>query len=254
MAASWLQRTGLVVLLGLASVATVSAATPGSELTRRTDKEDTFTSPDGQVSIEQYWKNKDENFRVYQFWAFDAKHQHGVLLNRDEDDDLAGYPAGFRFSPNSQWVVRMQKIGSGTQTLFLYRRNGFQFSSATPKPLAEMAWDYFFSQPVSRKMHRKSGDRDQLDHNQVNLLQGVDDNYASMGSIGPTAAISCSACRSTRRVKTSRYPGSKTGVSSSTRRPTSSRFPLTSSSTTPGRSSTPPRSGSRRRQIRLFPA
>lgn len=189
MTANWLQRTGLLVLLGLASVTTASADTPGSELTRLPDKDEnftfTFTSPDGQVSIEQYWKDKDENYRIHQFWAFDAKHEHGVLLNRGEDDDLAGYPAGFRFSPNSQWVVRMQKIGSGTQTLFLYRRNGFQFSPATPKPLADMAWDYFFSQPVSRKMHRKSEDRDSLDHASVNLIQGVDDNYASMGKHWP---------------------------------------------------------------------
>jgi hypothetical protein len=185
MAASWLQKAGLVVLLGLASVPTASADTPGGELRRLTDKDDTFTSPDGQVSIEQYWKDKDENFRVYQFWAFDAKRQHGVLLNRDEDDDLAGYPAGFRFSPDSQWVVRMQKIGSGTQTLFLYRRNGFQCSEATPKPLAEMAWDYFYSQPVSRKMHRQRKDRDSLDHAQVNLVKGIDDNYASIGKHWP---------------------------------------------------------------------
>jgi hypothetical protein len=187
MAASWLQRTGLVVLLGLASVAAASADSPGSELTRLTDKDDTFTSPDGQVIIEQYWKDKDENFRLYQFWAFDAKHEHGVMLNPGEDEDLAGYPAGFRFSPNSQWVVRLQKIGSGTQTLFLYRRNGLQFSEATPKPLAEMAWDYFYSQPVSRKMHRESKDRDSLDHAQVNLVKGVDDNYASLGKHWPNS-------------------------------------------------------------------
>lgn len=187
MAASWLLRTGIVVLLGLVSVAPAGAASPGNELTRLTDPKNTFTSPDGQVSVEQYSKKKGEGdlFYEYQFWAFDPKHEHGVLLNRDENADDAGYPAGFRFSPNSQWLVRMQKIGSGTRTLFIYRRNGFQFSSATPKPLGEMAWDYFFSQPVSRKMHRKSRDRDSLDHAQVNLLQGVDDNYASMGKHWP---------------------------------------------------------------------
>ena len=253
MSGGWLRKIGFLLLFGLVTATPAGADSPGNELKRLEDPDDTFTSPDGQVSVEQYSKKKGEYDLVYQFWTFDRNHQHGALLNRD-DSDPPEYRAGFRFSPNSQCLLRMQKLGASYQTLFLYRRNGFQFSSATPKPLGDMAWDYFFSQPVSRKMHRKSGDRDQLDHNQVNLLQGVDDNYASMGSIGPTAAISCSACRSTRRVKTSRYPGSKTGVSSSTRRPTSSRFPLTSSSTTPRRSSTPPRSGSRRRQIRLFPA
>jgi hypothetical protein len=137
MAASWLLRTGFVVLLSLA-VAPASAASPGNDLTRLTDPENTFTSPDGQVSVEQYSKKKGEDDLVYQFWAFDPKHEHGVLLNRDENTDDAGYPAGFRFSPNSQWLVRMQKTGAGYHTLFLYRRNGFQFSSATPKPLGEM--------------------------------------------------------------------------------------------------------------------
>ena len=184
MAASWLLRTGFVVLLSLA-VAPASAASPGNDLTRLTDPENTFTSPDGQVSVEQYSKKKGEDDLAYQFWAFDPKHEHGVLLNRDENTDDAGYPAGFRFSPNSQWLVRMQKTGAGYHTLFLYRRNGFQFSSATPKPLGEMAWDYFFSQPVSRKIHRKSRDRDSLDHAEVHLVKGVDDNYTSMGKHWP---------------------------------------------------------------------
>jgi hypothetical protein len=185
MAVSWLLKTGFVVVLGLAAVAPASAASPGNDLTRLTDPENTFTSPDGQVIIEQYWRKKGEYDRVHEFWAFDAKREHGVLLNRDEDTDSAGYPAGFRFSPNSQWLVRMQKTGAGYHTLFLYRRNGFQFSSATPKPLGDMAWDYFFSQPVSRQIHRKSGDRDSLDHAQVHLVKGVDDNYAAMGTHWP---------------------------------------------------------------------
>ncbi|QDW39055.1 hypothetical protein FFI89_019030 [Bradyrhizobium sp. KBS0727] len=185
MAASWLRRTALVVLLGLATAAPASAASPGNELTRLTDPDRTFTSPDGQVSVEQYSKKKGEDDLVYEFWAFDAKHEHGVLLNRDENTDDARYPAGFRFSPNSQWVVRMQKLGSGTHTLFLYRRNGSQFSEATPKPLGDMAWDYFYSQPISRQIHRKSGDRDSIDHPQVHLVKGADDNYASQGRHWP---------------------------------------------------------------------
>jgi hypothetical protein len=185
MAARWLLRTGIVLLLGLAAVAPARAASPGSELTKLTDPDDTFTSPDGQVIIEQYWKDKAEYDRVYEYWAFDAKHEHGVLLNRDKYLDDARYAAGFRFSPNSQWVVRMQKLGSGTRTLFLYRRNGSQFSEATPKPLGDMAWDYFYSQPISRQIHRKSGDRDSIDHPQVHLVKGADDNYASQGRHWP---------------------------------------------------------------------
>jgi len=185
MAARWLLRMGFVALMGLASVATARAAMPDSESTKLTDEDDTFTSPDGQVVIEQYSRKKGEYDHVYEFWAFDAKHEHGVLLNPGEDIDSAGYPAGFRFSPNSQWVVRMQKIGSGTQTLFLYRRNGFNFSPATPKPLGEMVWDFFYGQPISRKIHRQPADRHSIGHAQVNLLQGVDDNYVSMGKKWP---------------------------------------------------------------------
>jgi hypothetical protein len=103
------------------------------------------------------------------------------LLNGGESIDLAGYPPGFRFSPNSQWLVRMQKTGSGSQDLFLYRRNGFEFSSATPKPLSEMAWDYFWSSSASKKLHRNPKDRDSLSHVFAALVKGMDDNYAWLG-------------------------------------------------------------------------
>jgi|tagenome__1003787_1003787.scaffolds.fasta_scaffold20920336_2 hypothetical protein len=185
MAASWMLGAVFAVLLGFGAVAPAGAASPGRELTKLTDPGDTFTSPDGQVIIEQYWKDKGEYDRVYEYWAFDARHEHGVLLNRDQYTDDARYPAGFRFGPNSQWVVRMQKLGSGTHTLFLYRRNGSEFSDATPKPLGKMAWDYFYSQPISRQIHRKSRDRDSIDHPQVHLVKGADDNYASRGRRWP---------------------------------------------------------------------
>jgi len=185
MSGGWLGRTAILLLMALVTVAPASADSPGSELTRLPDADHTFTSPDGQVRVEQYSRKKDEYDLVYQFWTFDQKHLHGALLNRNEDTDLAGYPAGFRFSRNSQWLVRMQKLGAGYHTLFLYRRTGDQFSTATPKPLGDMAWDYFFSQPVSRKMHRKSSDRDSLNHLQVHLVQGMDDNYAGMGKHWP---------------------------------------------------------------------
>jgi hypothetical protein len=79
----------------------------------------------------------------------------------------------------------MQKLGSGTHTLFLYRRNGTQFTEATPKPLGDMVWDYFYSQPISRQIHRKSADRDSLDHPQIHLVKGADDNYAAQGRHWP---------------------------------------------------------------------
>jgi hypothetical protein len=114
---------------------------PGAGFKRHA--EDTFISPDKKVRVEQYSKDLKDWRALYQFWTFDRDRRHGFLLNPGEDDDVAGYAAGFRFSPDSQWLVRMQKLGAGYQTLFLYRRNGYQFSPATTKPLGDLAWDFF---------------------------------------------------------------------------------------------------------------
>jgi len=135
--------------------------------------------------VEQYSKDlKDDGF-LYQFWSFDRDHRHGFLLNPGEGDDVAGYAAGFRFSPDSLWLVRMQKLGAGYSTLFLYRRKGYQFLPATTKPLGDLAWDYFFNSPASKATHRDPKDRDSLDHAQAILLKGLDDNYAWLGEHWP---------------------------------------------------------------------
>jgi hypothetical protein len=142
-----------------------------------------FTSPDQGMRVEQYAKDSEDGGRLYQFWTFDADHRHASLLNPGEGDDLAGYAAGFRFSPDSQWLVRMQKLGAGSQTLFLYRRKGYRFSLATNKPLGDLAWDYFFTTPASKGMHPK--DRHALDHAFVGLVKGMEENYAWMGEHWP---------------------------------------------------------------------
>jgi hypothetical protein len=141
-------------------------------------------------NLEQYSKDvkdwrglKDWRGPLYQFWTFDSGHRHAFLLNPGEDDDVAGYAAGFRFSPDSQWLVRMQKLGSGSQTLFLYRRNGYQFSPV--KPLGDLAWDYFFTTPTSKGMHRDPENPYGLDHAFVALVKGMEENYAWMGQHWP---------------------------------------------------------------------
>ena len=78
-----------------------------------------------------------------------------------------------------------QKTGAGFQDLFLYRRNGFAFSSATPKSLSDMAWDYFWGSPASKKLHRNPKDRDELSHVFAALVKGMDDNYAWLGQHWP---------------------------------------------------------------------
>jgi hypothetical protein len=135
--------------------------------------------------VEQYFKDSKDWRPLYQFWTFDSRRRHAFLLNPGEDDDVAGYAAGFRFSPDSQWLVRMQKLGSGSQTLFLYRRNGYQFSPATKKPLGDLAWDYFFTMPTSKGMHRDPENPYGLDHAFVALVKGMEENYAWMGQHWP---------------------------------------------------------------------
>ena len=178
-----LRKTWILLLLALATVAPARAEGPGAGFKLKADG--TFISPDKTMRVEQYAKAQEDESLLYQFWTFDRDHRHPFLLNPGEDDDLAGYAAGFRFSPDSQWLVRMQKLGAGYQTLFLYRRKGYQFSPATAKPLGDLAWDYFFTTPASKGMHRDPKDPYALDHAFVGLVKGMEENYAWMGQHWP---------------------------------------------------------------------
>jgi hypothetical protein len=179
-----LRDTWIALLLALAVVAPASAGGPRAGF--KLDPEGTFMSPDKQVRLEQYARETEDGGLLYQIWTFDSHHRHALLLNPDEvGDDQTSYAAGFRFSPDSQWLVRMQKLGSGSQTLFLYRRKGYQFSPATKKPLGDLAWDYFFTTPTSKGMHRDPENPYGLDHAFVALVRGMEENYAWMGQHWP---------------------------------------------------------------------
>ena len=179
-----LREICIALLLAVATVAPASADGPRAGF--KLDQEATvFISPDQKIRLEQYAKETKDHGLLFQFWTFDADHRHGFLLNPREGDDLAGYSAGFRFSPDSQWLVRMQKLGSGSQTLLLYHRNGYRFSAATKKPLGDLAWDYFFTTPASKKMHRDPENPYGLDHAFVALVKGMEENYAWMGQHWP---------------------------------------------------------------------
>jgi hypothetical protein len=181
-----LREIWMALLLALAIVAPAHAASPGPGPGFKLNPESSLISPDGQIRLEQYYKDSKDHERVtYRFWTFDRAHRHAFLLNPGEDEDLAGYAAGFRFSPDSQWLVRSQKLGAGSQTLFLYRRNGYRFSTATAKPLGDLAWDYFFTTPASKGMHRDANDPYALDHAFVGLIKGMEENYAGMGERWP---------------------------------------------------------------------
>jgi hypothetical protein len=153
-------------------------------------EDETLTSPDRQMRVEQYATDLGDEGFLHQFWAFDSDHQHGSLLNLDEGTDLAGYPAGFRFSPDSQWLMRMQKLGAGYQTLFLYRRDHLRLTSATAKPLGDLAWDYFFSLPVSKRMHRDRRIAIRWITRRPSCSRGWKRTTRGWDSTGPTAATS----------------------------------------------------------------
>jgi hypothetical protein len=181
-----LRKTGIALWLALATVAPAGAADgPQADFKLVRDAK-VFKSPDRTLRLEQYAREAEDGAYVFQFWTFDRNHRHAFLLNPGEvGDDQTGYAAGFRFSPDSQWLVRMQKLGSGSQTLFLYRRNGYQFSPATKIPLGDLAWDYFFTTPTSKGMHRDPENSYGLDHAFVALVKGMEENYAWMGQHWP---------------------------------------------------------------------
>jgi hypothetical protein len=178
-----LRKTCIVLWLAVtAAPACADGPRPGFKL--NPDASNVFTSPDQKIRVEQYYKENKDGDLTYQFWTFDGHHRHAFLLNPGEKgDNRTSYAAGFRFSPDSQWLVRMQKLGSGSQTLFLYRRNGYQFSPATKEALGDLAWDYFFTTPTSKGMYRNP--ENGPDHAFVALVKGMEENYAWMGEHWP---------------------------------------------------------------------
>jgi hypothetical protein len=174
----------MVLSFAFAIAAPAFAGGPGVRF-KPSENTPVFRSPDQTILIEQYSREMKDGGLLHQFWTFDRDHRHAMLLNPGEKGDVAAYSAGFRFSPDSQWLVRMQKLSAGYATLFLYRRKGYQFSPATTKPLGDLAWDYFFSTPSSKGMSRDPKDLYSLDHATVGLIKGMDENYASMGQHWP---------------------------------------------------------------------
>jgi hypothetical protein len=135
------------------------------------DPEFTEKSPDGAITIEQY---ENKNDYKWQFWV--RREGTFTLL----DPELAEYPAGFRFTNDLKWLVRMQKTGSGESTLYLYRLGPQGFIPATKTPLGDLAWAYFKSRPEWRKVRK-----DPEYHISANLLKGTEENYRWLGVVWP---------------------------------------------------------------------
>src|SRR5215470_10734601 len=158
-------RISLIGLLVVCGIGTATAQPAGYKI----EENYTQKSPDGAITIEQHL-NKDTDDWKWQFWV---RRQGRLTLL---DPEPAGYPAGFRFTNDLKWIVRMQKTGSGESTLYLYRLGPQGFVPATKKPLADLAWAYFKSRPEWRKVKK-----DPEYHISANLLKGTEENYRWLG-------------------------------------------------------------------------
>ncbi len=78
----------------------------------------------------------------------------------------------------------MQKIGSGTATLYLYHLTPQGYSPAGKRPLGDLAWDYMKSRPDWRKLAKAPEY-----HTSAFLLNGLEDNYRDTASIGRRTAM-----------------------------------------------------------------
>jgi hypothetical protein len=163
----------LIGLLFVGAVGTATAQTTGPSADYELDSKYTVTSPDGTTTIEQYAKTAPDGDMTFQSWA---RHQDKQTMLAPEQPD---YGADFKFTSDSQWVLRMQKTGSGEMSLYLYRLGQNGFVTATTKPLDELAWNYFYSRSESRKVRKPDF------HMMVGLVKGLDDNYASIGEKWP---------------------------------------------------------------------
>jgi hypothetical protein len=152
--------------LGGAAAAAEPAAPPAGY---NIVEEYTRKSPDGAVTVEQY-QNKDD--WTWQFWV----RREGTFTQLYPGPEPAGYSADFNFTKDMKWIVREQKIGSGTSTLHLYRLTPQGYAPTSQKPLGDLAWDFMKSGPDWRKIVKAPEY-----HDSAYLLDGFEDNYRKLG-------------------------------------------------------------------------
>src|SRR5690349_16911305 len=162
-----MNRRSFALFIGLLLAATSAAAAQplappeGYKL----DPEFTEKAPDGTATLEQYAKDDADGGYAWQFWIRRADKLS--LL----DPEPADYPAGFRFTNDSKWLVRMQKTGSGEASLYSYRLGPQGFVAATAQPIGDLAWAYFYSRPEARKIEKPDF------HISAGLVKGLEENY-----------------------------------------------------------------------------
>jgi hypothetical protein len=162
---------GLLVVCGIGacSIGTAAAQPAEPPAGYKIDPEYTKTSPDGATAIEQY-VNKDTDDYKWQFWV--RRQGTFTLL----DPEPAGYPADFLFTTDLKWIVREQKTGSGESTLYLYRLAPHGYVPANKKPLGDLAWAFLKTRPDWRKIAKAPEY-----HESADLLEGLEENYRSLG-------------------------------------------------------------------------
>jgi len=162
----------LALVLTLAASPALAASGPPPDYILTNNAGLAFTSPDGATRIEQYMKDGGDWDVKWQVWA-----RRGEQMTELKPEQ--GYGAGFRFTGDSQWLVRMQKTGSGEQDLYLYHVEKGAFASATKKPLSDLAWAYFYGRPETKRFAK-------LDfHISANLMEGTEEAYRSLGMDWP---------------------------------------------------------------------
>ena len=164
---SWI---GLFVACSIGVCGGAAAAQPAAPPAGyKIEEKYTKKSPDGATTVEQYL-NKDTDDWKWQFWA---RWQDTFTLLEPEQPD---YPAGFIFTNDLKWIVRVQKTGSGESTLYLYRLDAHGFVPASKKPLGDLAWAYMKTRPDWRKIKKEPEY-----HINSSLLEGIEENYRSLG-------------------------------------------------------------------------
>jgi hypothetical protein len=146
-------------------------AGPGADYALMSDK--SLTSPDHRDFVEQFSRLKADRSSDWQFWVNTAGHYSPLA------PDSQNYSAGFRFTNDSQWLVRGQKTGAGEATLFLYHRKSQGFLPASARPLGDQAWDFLKTDPAYGHIEAPNF------HLVVSLVGGVEQNYSNLGEQWP---------------------------------------------------------------------
>jgi len=155
--------------LGLCSIGTAAAQPAAPPAGFNLYEKYTQKSPDGTVTIEQYLNQETDDWK-WQFWA----RRQGAFTQLGPEQ--ADYPAGFVFTNDQKWIVREQKIGSGTSTLYLYRLGPQGYVAASKKPLGDLAWAFMKSTRDWRKIVKAPEY-----HDTVYLVEGLEENYRELG-------------------------------------------------------------------------